>query len=625
MTDRCIYTMKMQGMSLRYKILIVVTGIPLVSLVIFYLMVSDLFKTDKQAYIYNQVQTHARSKASSVSAEIASAFNSLKAIDQTVHPSSHRMTRTGHYVFYSNSEIDGFVSILVDKQGRMLRATKPYIKPGKKKARNNLNFNFAKRYLHPPKVLHRLNMRPMLIQSIKSHPNHLAVTILNKTSKDQRVLSGIFKKEALSLIFKSENNDQIMLASRDTGLILGKPDSKYFETVHAFAQKATLPEITKEFDINETKYIASMIETSIPEVYVSNGVLLSEAYKATEYLTWKTLIFCIALFSLTIIIAIFSTHPVTNSIERLSDATNKIAAGDFNIEVKTTTGGEIGQLAGNFRAMALKVKTLIEETQDKARMEAELKTAQAVQELLLPEPVFRNTDVSINGAAIAAEECGGDWWYHYQTAEYFFVFIGDATGHGAPAALITSAARSAVAMMQKMEVKDPSVILENLSEAIYGTSKGNMVMTGFLMRIDKSSGEVVYSNASHDPPYLLRGDAKPPFKWKNLEPLMDNIGPRLGEHSGQTYTTDTFQLSPGDRMLLYTDGIFEIKNKEGIMLKERTFLKYCADLYSKPGNNSIVPKLVSYVDSYTGKNSLVDDITLISVDWTATAAATKAS
>ncbi|MCB0420921.1 MAG: HAMP domain-containing protein, partial [Bdellovibrionales bacterium] len=437
-------SMGKNGLSLRYKILLVVTGLPLIALIVFYFMVIDLFKEDKQAYIYNQVQTNARAKASSVSAEIAASLDALAAIDQTVDPNKHAMTRTGHYVFYSIKEIVGFVSISVNEKGELLRSTRPYLKP--QKGIGSLNPSQMNLYLYPQKVLHRLENRNILIQAMKGNHSYIAVTHRVKTLFGNRIVSGIFNKEALSLIFKNDGPEQIMLASNIHGLLLGEPDQDLFKSVHNFAKKSSIPEITKELLVNDTKYIISIIRTTLPDIYVSSGVLLEEAYKATEFLSWKTLIFCVALLSLTVIIAILSTQPVTRSIEGLSEATNKIASGDFDFKIKIASGGEIAQLASNFNSMASKIKSLLADTQDKARMEAELRTAQAVQELLLPEPKFKTNDVEITGAAIAAEECGGDWWHHFQSEKYYFIFIGDATGHGAPAALITSAARSAVAM-----------------------------------------------------------------------------------------------------------------------------------------------------------------------------------
>ncbi len=109
----------------------------------------------------------------------------------------------------------------------------------------------------------------------------------------------------------------------------------------------------------------------------------------------------------------------------------------------------------NFNIMAAEVSRLLDQTAEKARMESELQTAKTVQETLFPETRAKIGPLAIAGYYEPASECGGDWWHYCQIGNKIFLWIGDATGHGAPAALITSAAKSASTIIERLNISPP--------------------------------------------------------------------------------------------------------------------------------------------------------------------------
>ncbi len=98
-------------------------------------------------------------------------------------------------------------------------------------------------------------------------------------------------------------------------------------------------------------------------------------------------------------------------------------------------------------------------------------------------------------------------------------------------------------------------------------------MTFFLACLDLTTGLLKYSVASHDPPYLLKKRPGKALRKKDLIPLMDNNGPRLGERSESNYDETSVQLESGDLIFFYTDGIMDIQNPALEKWGERTFLK----------------------------------------------------
>ncbi|NJL24917.1 MAG: SpoIIE family protein phosphatase [Calothrix sp. SM1_5_4] len=315
------------------------------------------------------------------------------------------------------------------------------------------------------------------------------------------------------------------------------------------------------------------------------------------------------------LISVFASNRMTSTLRELFEATTKIANGDFNVSVTARSADEVGGLATSFNWMASEVARLMSETAEKARMESELSTVRTVQETLFPPAQSQFGPIRINGHFEPASECGGDWWNYSRVGDRVFLWIGDATGHGAPAALITSAARSAAAVIESLPDISPGRALSILNRAIHQTSKGQIMMTFFVACIDLESKTFSYACASHDPPYLLRkrGDK---ISKRDLVPLNEVNGPRLGEQKDYQYDDITLGIEPGDLIFLYTDGILDIQDPNGKKWGERAFLRSLID--SANSGQSIEGKLNGIreeVERFRGGSHLIDDVTMVMCEY----------
>ncbi len=282
--------------------------------------------------------------------------------------------------------------------------------------------------------------------------------------------------------------------------------------------------------------------------------------------------------------------------------------GQFDLMVRVKSRDEIATLASNFNLMSMEVARLLRETSEKSRMEAELKTAQVIQDTLFPEPEFKYEYLTISGHFQPASEIGGDWWFHSRIGTKVFLWIGDATGHGAPAALLTSAARSAATVLETLAFS-PAKILELMNRAIYDVSKGQMMMTFFLAAIDLKTKKMVYSNASHEPPLLLRKQGEV-FKKSMIEPINDVTSPRLGEARDTKYEEAEIMIGPTDAIFFYTDGVEELRNKKKEALGDRGFMRAFVKCYHDfPVPNIFVERLVNFFADYSQGTEVLDDVT----------------
>ncbi|GEM_PF-5359911 len=251
--------------------------------------------------------------------------------------------------------------------------------------------------------------------------------------------------------------------------------------------------------------------------------------------------------------------------------------------------------------------------EQQARMSKELTTAQAIQQTLFSADNYESDYIQMAGNYIPASECGGDWWYYSKVSGKYLLWIGDATGHGVSAALITSAARSAASMIEQFEshIDSPGKILTHLNRAIHDSSKGSMMMTFFMAIYDPQSRVLKYSNAAHEPPVIFNFMDKE-LSYKKFKFITDTSGPRLGEHQEYHYGESSIKMDINDTILLFSDGALNIQCQDGSFLTERKFFNLVGKSISTSNNvKSSIDTLSLSLKKYYENDILMDDITFL--------------
>lgn len=245
------------------------------------------------------------------------------------------------------------------------------------------------------------------------------------------------------------------------------------------------------------------------------------------------------------------------------------------------------------------VRSILNYSRDTKNFRTNLEEAHEIQKRLLPaeEPEFEGYDIS--GRSIAAEVVGGDLYdYHNLDEDVLGVAIGDASGHGLPAALMARDVVTGLRMGVEKEMKIVGVI-NKLNRVLHRSSISTRFVSMVYGELEKN-GTLVYVNAGHPPPLL--------FKDSEVVDLQVS-GPILGPIAGYTYERRFAFMSPGDVLFLYTDGVVEIVNRKGEVFGRDGVVKFVETVKDRP-SAEILDRFFSHISSFNGER-FKDDATVV--------------
>src|SRR5215211_7272006 len=185
--------------------------------------------------------------------------------------------------------------------------------------------------------------------------------------------------------------------------------------------------------------------------------------------------------------------------------------------------------------------------------EQELRLARSIQRASLPREVPHLEGWQISPYYHPAREVGGDFYDFFELEDgRLGLVVGDATGHGVPAALVMASARSMLRAVAQAS-DSPGDVLRRVNDPLATDIPPNMFVTFFNCMPNTESGRLVYANAGHDLPYLYRNSAAEELRARGM-PL--GLMPGMGYEEKQTI------LEAGEAALLYSDGLVEAHDPE---------------------------------------------------------------
>ncbi len=594
-------------LSIQVKLLILLVTLPVVFLGLYLLLVFNLFEKDKIAYIFDSSMAVTKTVASQVRAETNVAINQLRPILKGFSSETKAFDDIAKDIFTTNESFH-LLQVYGNQNGQFIKLaqiSKEETKNEDVTYENNLLTNIEQN-----NIVMDLDKGNELIWFGIKHSNEI-------TGEDLYILS-LIKSPSLLDVFKGRSVYNKFLIKKTGEIIISPTKNSDVGTEKSFKNWSFLSKMNEQnfregtiesFSPDGQRWLTSFTQVGVADWIILSNIKRDTALSAIDVLLKKSLLFFVALISLAVILSIFTSKKTTLGLRELASATLEVAKGNFSINLIGRSEDEIGMLANSFNDMAKQISTLMSQTAEKARMETELATAKAVQDTLFPSDYYQNSHVEISGHYLPASECGGDWWFYNEKDGIVQLWNGDATGHGAPAALITSAAKATVSIISQSNIPSPAQALELLNYAIYENSKGKMCMTFFVAFFNHRTGILEYANSGHDAPMLFRSQ-NGEFSKKTLEMLLEANGPRLGDRQKTKYSSSQILMKEGDVIFFYTDGIVEMHGENNELWGERKFIKYLIESLNKNKNlPEVIKNIVEESNKFRKDTPLADDVT----------------
>jgi sigma-B regulation protein RsbU (phosphoserine phosphatase) len=237
----------------------------------------------------------------------------------------------------------------------------------------------------------------------------------------------------------------------------------------------------------------------------------------------------------------------------------------------------------------------------------ELETARQIQTSILPRkmPIIDGLDLAARYLPMTA--VAGDFYDFLELGGgRLGVLVADVSGHGVPAALIASMVKVAL-VAQSAHGDDPARVLAGMNKIFCGRLERQFVTAAYVY-IDAADGRLRYGAAGHPPALLVHDQG-------DTEEIAEN-GVLLGHFPQWTYTFVERAFRPGDRLILYTDGLIEATDTQGEFFDPHR-LRALAGTGRDEGADAFADALVSHVTTWSGRTparGFDDDVTVVVVD-----------
>lgn len=251
-------------------------------------------------------------------------------------------------------------------------------------------------------------------------------------------------------------------------------------------------------------------------------------------------------------------------------------------------------------AVAIENARLYRETLEKARMEQEMKIAADIQRALLPEPERMGGFFEAVGASIPCRAIGGDFFDYVDLPDGEFGFaVGDVAGKGPAAALLTAVVQGVFSAQASSGI-GPAVTLSRVNQALIRRSVEARFATAFYAVLARD-GALTYCNAGHNPPLVVRASA--------VERL-ETGGLILGLFEQATFEQATVQLTRGDILVTFSDGVTEAMSASGEEYGEARLLE-CVQQHRSKSMPDLLEAILASVRAFARGAVQSDDVTAL--------------
>lgn len=238
-------------------------------------------------------------------------------------------------------------------------------------------------------------------------------------------------------------------------------------------------------------------------------------------------------------------------------------------------------------------------------IQSDLRIASEIQHAILPtnKDVLPKDLYDMATLMDPAKDVGGDFYDYFKTDEDRLGFVmADVSGKGVPAALFMAVSRT---LLKATGIRDlvSKDCMTSVNDLVCGESVDGMFVTVFYGRLNILTGEIDYTNAGHNPPYVVHASGK-----VEMVPPQGNMV--LGAVENFQYRNDKITLEKGDMLFTFTDGVTEAMNAAGEQFGEERLEKLLAKCGGKTSQETI-DTVRTAVAEWAGETEQSDDVTML--------------
>lgn len=271
---------------------------------------------------------------------------------------------------------------------------------------------------------------------------------------------------------------------------------------------------------------------------------------------------------------------------------------------------EMAELEARVRAN-LRLHELSRDLQDK-KHELEMELAEAAEYVssILPDRMTE-PPVTIDARFIPSRQLGGDGFdYYWLDSEHLAIYLLDAAGHGLRAALPTLSVLNVLKSraLPKINYYQPSDVLRGLNETFQMTQRNDKYFTIWYGVYNRVERQLTYASAGHPPAVLLTGTPASSVQVKRLK----TMGLPVGMFPDVNYVNETCDVAESSTLYIFSDGIYEINQKDGTIWGLEPFIDLLADCRKKDACN--LDQVLHFLQKTVNpKDYFDDDLSLLEI------------
>ncbi len=374
------------------------------------------------------------------------------------------------------------------------------------------------------------------------------------------------------------------------------------DSIFTFAddqKKINYAVLTRASSVEESTYIMTYVPTDKLQKHPLRYV--------RETLGGELLAIVLACGIFMVIFYLITVHPlrkVQDGLQKYTDTkdTDKLLKDMEKVRARN----EIGRLSDDICDMATELREYSVALEKQARTATELKLATEIQLSMLPDKfptAEEEKRFEIYASMKPAKEVGGDLYdFFFADDDHLVLVVGDVSGKGIPAALFM--------MMAKTMIKDktlpghkPGEIIKEINEGFIENNRAELFITIWFMVVELSTGRCIEVNAGHMNPVLMRCG-------RDYEMVRYNHSMVVGVMEGMEYAEREWELKPGDRLFVYSDGVTEAEDQNETQFGNDRLVEVLNGMKDK-SQKEILEELGRILTDFSGEDNQFDDITML--------------